>query len=359
LGRNREEPTSDRDRERPSWLDEARRAPGAIPATATAPAPLLFDAEHRPITTAEGWQARRDVLLGQWRSFLGEIPGPHAVGRIEVVEEDQPDGVVRQLVRYESEPGLPVEGYLLRPQARASAPAAGRPGVVVLHSTVDYTIRQPAGLEGPADKHIALHLARRGYVAFCPRCFLWQYGEPKRLATAVDWLNRRHPGITGMAKMLLDARRAVDLLASRPEVDRDRLGTIGHSLGGKEALYLAAFDPRIRAAVSSEGGIGLGYSNWDAPWYLGAAIRRPGFGLDHGQVLALAAPRAMLVIGGDSADGTASWPYIAAALPVWSLAGAPEAVGLFDHHQGHAFPAVAQERSYQWLDWFLRPAMPS
>ena len=145
--------------------------------------------------------------------------------------------------------------------------------------------------------------------------------------------------------MLFDARRAVDLLASQPDVDPDRLGAIGHSLGAKEALYLAAFDPRIRATVSSEGGIGLTYSNWDAPWYLGEAIRRPGFGLDHGQVLALAAPRAFLLIGGDSADGDASWPYIAAALPVWSLTGAPDAVGLFNHRQGHAFPAVAQERS--------------
>jgi dienelactone hydrolase len=336
---------------RPDWLDEVRQAPAEVPASATTPAPLLFDDEHRPIQTPEGWQARRDVLSRKWRDFLGEIRGPRAVTGVEVLEEDRRDGVVRQHLRYESEPGLPVEGYLLRPEG----PGRDRPGVVVLHSTVDYTIRQPAGLEGPGDKHIGLHLARRGYVAFCPRCFLWQYAGAKRLVAAVDWLSRRHPGVTGMAKMLFDARRAVDLVASQPDVGRDRLGAIGHSLGAKEALYLAAFDDRIRAAVSSEGGIGLTYSNWDAPWYLGEAIRRPGFGLDHGQVLALAAPRAFLLIGGDSADGAASWPYIAAALPVRSQAAAPDAVGLFNHRQGHAFPAVAQERSYQWLDWFLRP----
>jgi len=308
-----------------------------------------------PITTMGHWQRRRQELIGQWRSFLGEIQAPRNVGPWEVLEEDRPEGVVRQLVRYESEPGLPVEGYLLRPDDAGR----DRPGVVVLHSTADYTIRQPAGLEGPADKHIALHLARRGYVAFCPRCFLWQYGAPGKLTLGVEWLQRRHPNVTGMAKMLWDARRAVDLLASLPEVSRDRLGTIGHSLGAKESLYLAAFDPRIRAAVSSEGGIGLTYSNWDAPWYLGASIHRTGFGLDHGQVLALIAPRAFLLIGGDSADGATSWPYMEAALPVWSLTGAPDAAGLFDHHQGHAFPTIAQERSYQWLDWFLRPRTPS
>src|SRR5262249_23669573 len=152
-------------------------------------------------------------LIGQWRSFLGTIPAPRAIGRVEGIEEDRPEGVVRQLVRYEAEPGLPGGGYLLPPPAQAAGPE--RPGVGGVRSTADYTIGQPAGLEGPSDKHIGLHLARRGYVAFCPRCFLWQYGEPKRLATAVDWLNRRHPGVTGMAKMLLDAQRAVDLLASQ------------------------------------------------------------------------------------------------------------------------------------------------
>lgn len=334
----------------PVWLSDVQRPPGALPDNATRPMPLLFDARHQPITSPEAWRARRDELRQSWRSFLGTIPAPRAAPTFTVLEEDRPEGVIRQLVRYEAEPGLPVEAYLLRPEA----PGRDRPGAVVLHSTVNHTIRQPAGLEGPEDKHIGLHLARRGYVTVCPRCYLWQYGQPGKIASAVDWLKERHPTIKGMAKMLFDAVRAVDLLAAQPDVHPRRLGSIGHSLGAKEVLYLAAFDDRIRATVSSEGGIGLSYSNWDAPWYLTQAIHGPDFGLDHGQVLALAAPRAFLLIGGESADGDWSWPYIEAALPVWKLTGAPEAVGLFNHRQGHAFPRIAQERSYEWLDWFLR-----
>lgn len=339
--------------QRPDWLAEVQRAPASIPDEATRPAPLLFDAEHRPITTREGWLRRRAELVAAWREYLGEIRAPRAVAPLEVLEEDRPEGggLVRQLVRYEAEPGLPVEGYLLRPEG--DAPPRSRPGAAVFHSTIDYTIRQPAGLEGPADKHIGLHLARRGYVAFCPRNYLWQYGAPGDLTAAVDWLRGRHPNVTGMAKMLLDAIRAVDVLAAQPDVDPKRIGSIGHSLGAKEVLYLAAFDERVRATVSSEGGIGLTYSNWEAPWYLGERIRRPGFELDHGQVLALAAPRAFLLIGGDSADGAWSWPYIEATLSVWTLTGAPDALGLFNHGEGHAYPKVAQERSYDWLDWFL------
>ena len=38
----------------------------------------------------------------------------------------------------------------------------------------------------------------------------------------------------------------------------------------------------------------------------------------------------------------------------WSLLGAADAIGLFNHRQGHAFPEIAQTRAYEWLDWFLR-----
>jgi Dienelactone hydrolase family len=335
--------------DRPAWLPEVQRPPAAVPPTATRPAPLLLDAEHRPIATIKAWMNRRVELRQAWRTFLGTIPGGRPGNALEIVREDHPGAVIRRLVRYESEPGLIVEGYMLRPEGSGRR----RPGAVVLHSTADWTIRQPAGLEGPAELHIGLHLAQRGYVAFCPRCFLWEYRRAGRLDSAVEWLHARHPHVTGMAKMLFDASRAVDILAAQPDVDPRRIGAIGHSLGAKEVLYLTAFDERIRAAVSSEGGIGLSYSNWDAPWYLGAAIRRPGFSLDHGQVLALSAPRAFLLIGGESADGDRSWPYIAEALPLWKLTGAADAVGLLNHRQGHAFPALAQAHADEWLDWFL------
>ena len=339
---------------RPAWLDEVRKPPKSVPAAAHRPAPLLFDDEHRPIGAADGWAKRRGQLRERWLSFLGTIQKPRSAPTATVLEEDRRDGVLRQLIRYEAEPGLPVEAYLLRPEG-VEPLSQSRPGAVVLHSTIDHTIRQPAGLDGPADKHIGLHLARRGYVTICPRCFLWQYSEGKPIGRAVDWLKQRHPGVTGMAKMLFDAVRAVDLLASRPDVDPRRIGSIGHSLGAKEVLYLAAFDPRVRASVSSEGGVAINASNWEAPWYLGETAKRPGFPLDHAQVLSLAAPRALLVVGGDSADGDLTWPSVEAGFPVWSLLEAGDALGLFNHHQGHAFPEAAQARSYEWLDWFLRP----
>ncbi|MFO0951404.1 MAG: dienelactone hydrolase family protein [Isosphaeraceae bacterium] len=339
--------------DRPRWLDDARRPPASVPASAHRPAPLLLDDEHRPITTAAAWKARNEQHRERWTKFLGTIPPHPEPPRLKVLESDERDGVSRQLVRYESEPGLEVEGYLLRPPGELPK-ARTRPGAVVFHSTTDATIRQPAGLDGPADKFIGLHLARRGYVAFCPRCYLWQYSAGGKIIQAVDWLRKRHPGVTGMAKMLADAVRAIDVLLSQPDVDPGRVGSIGHSLGAKEVLYLSAFDPRVRATVSSEGGVSIGQSNWEAPWYLGESAKRPGFPLDHAQILGMSAPRAFFLLGGNSADGDASWPTVEAALPVWELLGARDALGVFNHGGGHAYPPEASRRAYEWLDWFLR-----
>ena len=145
----------------------------------------------------------------------------------------------------------------------------------------------------------------------------------------------------------------MDALLAQPDVDASRIGCIGHSLGAKEALFTAAFDPRIAAAVSSDGGIGLGLSNWHDPWYLGPEIRSPGFELENHQVLAMIAPRAFLLAGG-AYDDDRAWPFVASALPLWKSLGAPDAVGWYRHASGHEWPPDAQRVGYDFLDRYLK-----
>ena len=151
--------------------------------------------------------------------------------------------------------------------------------------------------------------------------------------------------------------RGVDVLASLGDVDKERTGAAGHSLGAKEALYLAAFDERIRAAVASEGGIGFESTNWDAPWYLGKQINSPDFKLNHHQLLALIAPRPFLVLAGETgrgaADGARSWPYLEAAEPVWQLYGQPARLGLYNHGEGHSVSPKTYQRLEEWLVTYL------
>jgi len=331
------------------WLQEVLQAPEAPPAPARPLQPVLTDNESRTITTLAGWRRRRSDLEQAWRGVIGNLsPQRRNPPRVDVVDEEHIGEVVRQRVQYLVEPDVRTEAYLLKPrESRTSCP-----GAVVFHSTTPESIRQPAGLADGAEKHFGLALARRGFVAICPRNFLWP--DTTRMAAQDETrrLRERHPQARGIAKMLFDGQVAVDILAARSDVDRKRIGCIGHSLGAKEALYLGAFDPRITAVVSSEGGIGLTMSNWDAEWYLGEILRQPGFAREHHELLALAAPRPFLLVGGDSADGAASWPWIAAALPVYRLYGAPR-LGLLNHRRGHAVPPDVEPRLLEWLETYV------
>lgn len=337
------------------WLSEVQRPPPSIPPGGPTLAPLLVDSHGRPITTREAWSTRREELRRTWLEFLGPLSAAHLARRPPatspewtVLEDETSDGVQRKLIRYTVEDDQPVEAYLLMPEGARSAP-----GVVVFHSTVPESIRQPAGVEGAPEKAFGWQLARRGCVTLSPRNYLWP--ENRRIdarGEAARFL-ARHPRSKGMDRMLLDGLIAVDLLAALPQVDPQRIGCVGHSLGAKEALYLAAFDERVRATVSSEGGIGTTFSNWHDPWYLGEAMRQGDFAREHHELLALIAPRAFLLIGGDSADGDQSWPFIAAALEVYRLYDSPPRLGLLNHKQGHSVPPLAGERILEWLDAYL------
>jgi dienelactone hydrolase len=335
-----------------SWLAEIQRPPATLPADAPKLSDLLVDENGQRISSLEAWQKRREVLRRWWLDFLGPLPAERkGAPALTVVEEDWTEGVVRQLVRYEVEPGIFTEAYLLKPQ-RLTGKA---PGIAVFHSTVNYTIRQPAGLEGPPEKFFGLRYAKKGCVCFCPRNFLWPANSVERIGTSseVQKLADRAPRSKGMAKMLYDALLAVDILAAQGDVDASRIGCVGHSLGAKETLYLGAFDERVKVIVSSEGGIGTRFSNWDAPWYLGPSIKESSFTHEHHELLALCAPRPFLLLGGNSADGDRGWPFISAALPVYELYGKPARMGQFNHGKGHAVPPEAEERIEEWLMKYL------
>ena len=269
-----------------AWLDSVTRAPARVPRDKLRPlAGVLLRENADPVKTRREWIRHRQTLRAAWMRFLGPMPERPISADFEVLRDEKLTGVRRQLIRYEAEAGQPVEAYLLFPRtaARTTRP---RPGIVALHQTTGDTIEQIAGVKGPLMQQIGLQLARRGFVVICPRNYLWQ--NVTKYLEAVDKFRRRHPGTLGMHKMLYDSQRAVDILAALPGVDADRIGATGHSLGGKETLYLAAFDERIAAAVASEGGVGFRFTNWNAPWYLGKGIDKDTFPLNHHQLLALA-----------------------------------------------------------------------
>lgn len=332
------------------WLQEIQTPPAKLPADTPKLSELLVDGNGKPIDSLDGWKGRRRELRKWWLEFLGPMPAERkTVPKLKVVEEDRPEGVIRQLVEYEVEPGILTQAYLLRP-----AKQNGKvPGVAAFHSTVDESILQPAGVKGVPEKAFGLRFARQGRVVFCPRNYLWPNNTHIAAKEEAEKFQKRKPESKGMAKMLYDSLVAVDILASLTKVDAERIGAVGHSLGAKETLYLAAFDERVKVTVSSEGGVGTKFSNWDALWYLGDSIKKANFSHEHHELLALAAPRPFLLLGGDSADGDRGWPFIEQALKVYQLYGGPPQIGQFNHKKGHAVPPEAEQRIEEWFAAYL------
>jgi dienelactone hydrolase len=330
------------------------QTPPAIP-TDDWPPSLLGGADGAPIATWQAWLAGRERLRTAWLEFLSPWEVAEPGNQHHILAEQQAAGCRRRLIRYATEPDEEVDAWLLFPTDEAARPKRGWPGAVVFHSTTDQTIDEPAGTD-PADAvAIGTWLCQRGFVVLCPRCHLWNTSPAHRLdlAGAAARLAARHPGARGMRKLLHDGSRAVDMLLAVDDVDPTAIVAAGHSLGAKETLYLTAFDDRITGAVFSEGGIGLGFSNWHDPWYLGDAIRDPAFRLDHAQLLALTLPRGMLILGGEAgpgaADGDRSWGHVARALEVGRIERDRPRLGLFNHRGGHAIPPAARERLLDWL----------
>src|SRR5205085_11477292 len=171
-----------------------------------------------------------------------------------------------------------------------------RPAVLCLHQTVAIGKEEPAGLGGKPNLAYALELAERGCVTLAPD--YPNFGEYRCDPYARGYAS-------GSMKAIWNNMRAVDLLCSLPEVHCGRLGCIGHSLGGHNALFTAAFDTRIRATVSSCGFTAFPkyYSGdlkgWTSGRYM--PLIRTEFGLrpervpfDFPEVVAALAPRAFL-----------------------------------------------------------------
>ncbi|MBI1927631.1 dienelactone hydrolase family protein [Candidatus Poribacteria bacterium] len=314
----------------------------------------LIDDEGQPITTDAGWMKERDVLRKKWHAFMGEFPKEKAPLKAEVLETEETPDFIRQHVRYQIEAGVFTDGYLLTPKdATGKLSEATLPAIVVFHQTVATHAKQAAGID-PSNPELMLgaQLVKRGYIVLCPRCFIFDDGAD--YVGNVQKMQGRHPDWKGMARMAYDGVRAVDYLESLPNVDKTRIGGIGHSLGAKEVLYAAAFDERYKVAIFSEGGIGLTFSNWDAIWYLSDAIKAPDFNLEHHQLMALIAPRPFLLLAGDSADNDKSWAFVEAVMPVYQLLGVADNIGWFNHHLGHRYPLNARAVAESFLDQYLK-----
>lgn len=193
------------------------------------------------VRTRADWQRVRKQTLANLQLVMGKLPET-LKGKPELVELEKEDlpAFTRTKIRYLAEANDWVMAYLLIPKKQKQP----SPAVLCLHQTTKIGKSEPAGLGGSANLQYARELAEQGYVTFAP-------DYPYLGENSFDPYKNGYVSCT--MKGIVNHIRAVDLLRSLPQVDGKRIGCVGHSLGGHNTLFAAAFDQRIRAMVTSCG----------------------------------------------------------------------------------------------------------
>ena len=319
---------------------------------------LTARGQERPIASPRAWRKRRERILADMQLVMGPLPDPSRKVPLDVavLEEAELAKATRKKLTFAAEEGDRVPAYLFVPRGLTGK----TPAMLCLHQTTAIGKGEPAGFGGDPNLHYALELAERGYVTLAPD--YPNFGDYK-----LDPYARGYASAT--MKGIWNHIRALDLLQSLPQVDPARIGCIGHSLGGHNTLFLAAFDLRVKVAVTSCGFnsflkyYGGNLAGWSHAGYMpriatlyGKDARRMPF--DFTEVLAAIAPRPVFINAptkDDNFELSGVHDCLRAAAPVYELLGARDSLAAFHPDCGHGFPPAARGAAYAFIDRALRP----
>lgn len=323
-----------------------------------------------PVSSAGEWNAKREALQELYRLTLGLQPYHDVAPCVETVsEKDCGDHILRKL-SYFTGPDERINAYMMIPKGMKGKV----PGVLCIHPTTPFGKEQPIGNDPSAngqDRAYALHLARQGFATFA--FDLVSVGERKYeglecFDTAPFYL--KHPKWSVRGKDLWDVSQALNVMASMPEIDADRLGSIGHSQGGGITIHAMAMESRIKAGVSScgEWPYRISKNPFNAArtaWWVGRPALRPfcltgkEFPVQMQELMAMAAPRAIMNI---SALNDCQYSLEEQAVPrqafeemtrcvkeVYRLNGVEDRFECVLHLNGHGFIEEQRKPAYAFL----------
>ncbi|MDY0099707.1 MAG: alpha/beta fold hydrolase [Bacteroidales bacterium] len=299
------------------------------------------------------WQRSRDQILDGMQQVMGPVPGSSKKVPLDlhIIKDTLIDGIRHMRVSFAAEKNDNVPAYLLIPSDLTGTV----PGILCLHQTINIGKEEPAGLGGSPNLDYASELARRGYVTLATD--YPNFGEYSFNPYQNGYLSATMKGIW-------NHMAAIDLLQSLPEVDPERIGCIGHSLGGHNALFLAVFDQRVKAVVTSCGFTsffkyyGGDLSGWSHEGYMPriAAVyeKDPGrMPFDFTGVLGALAPRAVFInapLRDNNFDVSGVYDCVNAAKPVYKFLKASDKIIMRNPDAPHDFPDEVRELSYDFFD---------
>jgi dienelactone hydrolase len=324
-----------------SWMDKI--AQGQLQARET---------DIASIRTVAGAEQRKKIVRRKILDALGGLPDYSGPLNARVTGRIQADGYVIEKVIYESLPHYYVTANLYRPN---------RPG------------RYPAVLlqaghtqEGKAEPQLlAANLALKGFVslAFDPagQGEREQTYDPQLKAPAAGWSVPEHIHAGAQASLvdeavtryfIWDAKRSIDYLVSRPEVDPLRLGAAGCSGGGALTTFIGALDSRIKAVIPAcfPNSYRLLFSGSDphSEMTLPQHIAR---GLDTADFVELSAPTPWLIqaTAEDYFTPPGAKLVYDEARRWYRLYDAEDKIAYFVGPGPHGTPLVSREAVYQWF----------
>lgn len=194
------------------------------------------------------------------RTDIAKIIGitvSHEISNIEykILESVKEDGYTRQLIEYDSY-GDKVSAYLLLPDVLEHNPA-----ILINHQhNREHHLgkSEVCGLDGNPLQAFGPALVKRGFVVLAPDSICFEQRRKDPTVEGFDF--RQHFDemcyriITGdylMKRVLCDAMNGITLLSNMDCVDKNRIGTLGHSYGGNTVLFLSALDERIAFSCAS------------------------------------------------------------------------------------------------------------
>jgi dienelactone hydrolase len=193
--------------------------------------------------------------------LIGKLPRPKKIA-YQRVHSFSDDDLTYEKIEFLSEGEL-IRAYIVRPKNKLNS----RLPVVYCHHQHAHQYflgkREVIGRGGDSNQAYACILARKGYLTFAPdaKCFEERMipGLKEERAEIFEFARLLCQGKSLQWQLLADIKNGISCISTIPDADTSRIGFMGHSLGGQEALFATAADPRIKVAVSN-----CGFSSYKA-----------------------------------------------------------------------------------------------
>ncbi len=262
--------------------------------------------------------------MSELRKDIAELIGIELLGLTEVSAGSVPytvlssakeDGYTRQYIKY-MYASEQIPAYLLIPDKQGNNPA------VLIHHQHNREHHlgksEVCGLAGNPLQAFGPALAKKGFVVLASDAICFEERREDPSVEGFDFWQHFHEtcyritkGDCLMKQVLTDAMNGITLLESLPYVEKKRIGTLGHSMGGNTVLFLAALDERLSFACASGSACTYEYRMANGVGIEMASVI-PGF---HGKydiddLVSLTAPRKLLLVSAEEDKYSMDAPYI-------------------------------------------------